>query len=65
MTNTHIALEYARGVAFQPVKGGRPSATKVVIVVTDGNSTNERRSEVKKIHPPSRSLRHTVVIAFL
>ncbi|XP_072108597.1 integrin alpha-2-like isoform X1 [Mobula birostris] len=37
-TNTAGGIEYARKYAFSPENGGRPSATKVMVVVTDGES---------------------------
>ncbi|XP_067289471.1 integrin alpha-2 [Pseudorasbora parva] len=37
-TNTFAALENARQTAFLPENGGRPGATKVLVVVTDGES---------------------------
>ncbi|XP_078252858.1 integrin alpha-2 isoform X2 [Rhinoraja longicauda] len=37
-TNTAGGIDYARKNAFSPQNGGRPSATKVMVVVTDGES---------------------------
>uniref|UniRef100_A0A8D0GKX2 Integrin alpha-2 n=1 Tax=Sphenodon punctatus TaxID=8508 RepID=A0A8D0GKX2_SPHPU len=37
-TNTFAAIDYARRFAFSPQSGGRPTATKVMVVVTDGES---------------------------
>ncbi|XP_062870087.1 integrin alpha-2 [Trichomycterus rosablanca] len=37
-TNTFTAIEYARANAFLPQNGGRPGASKVMVVVTDGES---------------------------
>nr|XP_008101009.1 PREDICTED: integrin alpha-2 [Anolis carolinensis] len=37
-TNTFRAIEYARRYAFSKESGGRPSASKVMVVVTDGES---------------------------
>ncbi|KAM6984667.1 integrin alpha-2 [Aplochiton taeniatus] len=37
-TNTFHAIEFARANAFLPKNGGRPGATKVMVVVTDGES---------------------------
>lgn len=38
LTNTFKAIEFARKKAFLPASGGRPGATKVMVVVTDGES---------------------------
>ncbi|XP_004608580.2 integrin alpha-2, partial [Sorex araneus] len=38
LTNTFRAIEYAREYAYSAEFGGRPSATKVMVVVTDGES---------------------------
>ncbi|XP_006889660.1 PREDICTED: integrin alpha-2 [Elephantulus edwardii] len=38
LTNTFKAIQYAREVAFKAAAGGRPGATKVMVVVTDGES---------------------------
>ncbi|XP_053542639.1 integrin alpha-2 isoform X2 [Ictalurus punctatus] len=46
-TNTFRAIEYARVNAFLPANGGRPGASKVMVVVTDGEShDNSRRNTV-------------------
>ncbi|KAH0627930.1 hypothetical protein JD844_008514, partial [Phrynosoma platyrhinos] len=37
-TNTFAAIDYARRFAFSKESGGRPSASKVMVVVTDGES---------------------------
>ncbi|XP_042307701.1 integrin alpha-2 isoform X2 [Sceloporus undulatus] len=37
-TNTFEAIDYARRYAFLKESGGRPSASKVMVVVTDGES---------------------------
>nr|XP_034956458.1 integrin alpha-2 [Zootoca vivipara] len=37
-TNTFSAIEYARRNAFSKEAGGRPAASKVMVVVTDGES---------------------------
>nr|XP_033787403.1 integrin alpha-2 isoform X2 [Geotrypetes seraphini] len=37
-TNTFKAIDYTRAYAFSPQYGGRPQATKVMVVVTDGES---------------------------
>ncbi|XP_049625013.1 integrin alpha-2 [Suncus etruscus] len=37
-TNTFKAIQYAKDYAFSPAVGGRPTATKVMVVVTDGES---------------------------
>ncbi|XP_067841746.1 integrin alpha-2-like isoform X2 [Heptranchias perlo] len=37
-TNTAGGIDYARKYAFSPQNGGRPAATKVMVVVTDGES---------------------------
>ncbi|XP_059395525.1 integrin alpha-2 isoform X1 [Carassius carassius] len=39
-TNTFEALDKARQTAFLPENGGRPGATKVLVVVTDGESAD-------------------------
>ncbi|KAK7126051.1 hypothetical protein R3I93_021437 [Phoxinus phoxinus] len=39
-TNTFAALDDARKNAFLPENGGRPGATKVLVVVTDGESAD-------------------------
>ncbi|XDV53922.1 hypothetical protein PO909_022317 [Leuciscus waleckii] len=39
-TNTFAALDNARQIAFLPENGGRPGATKVLVVVTDGESAD-------------------------
>ncbi|XP_074851682.1 integrin alpha-2 [Carettochelys insculpta] len=38
LTNTFQAINYARAHAFSTESGGRPTATKVMVVVTDGES---------------------------
>ncbi|KYO29094.1 hypothetical protein Y1Q_0009894 [Alligator mississippiensis] len=38
LTNTFKAIDYARRHAFSPESGGRQAATKVMVVVTDGES---------------------------
>uniref|UniRef100_A0A8C8R7V2 Integrin alpha-2 n=1 Tax=Pelusios castaneus TaxID=367368 RepID=A0A8C8R7V2_9SAUR len=38
LTNTFRAIDYARSHAFSTESGGRPTATKVMVVVTDGES---------------------------
>ncbi|XP_026075198.1 integrin alpha-2-like [Carassius auratus] len=40
VTNTFAALDNVRQTAFLPEKGGRPGATKVLVVVTDGESAD-------------------------
>ncbi|KAM5264395.1 integrin alpha-2 [Ctenodactylus gundi] len=37
-TNTFKAIQFARNFAFSAASGGRPGATKVMVVVTDGES---------------------------
>mgnify|MGYP003689080353 CR=1 FL=1 len=37
-TYTDEALQYARTYAFQSSHGGRPNASRIVIVMTDGQS---------------------------
>uniref|UniRef100_K1PKC1 Collagen alpha-6(VI) chain n=1 Tax=Magallana gigas TaxID=29159 RepID=K1PKC1_MAGGI len=39
-TYTDKALSYAQTVSFQPQHGGRPDAEKIVIVLTDGQSSS-------------------------
>ncbi|XP_057176989.1 integrin alpha-2 [Triplophysa rosa] len=50
LTNTFQAIDFARNNAFLPQNGGRPGATKVMVVVTDGESSD-------------RNLRDTVIQA--
>ncbi|XP_052015754.1 integrin alpha-2 [Apodemus sylvaticus] len=38
LTNTFNAIQFARNFAYLPESGGRPGATKVMVVVTDGES---------------------------
>ncbi|KAI4561304.1 hypothetical protein MJG53_012366 [Ovis ammon polii x Ovis aries] len=38
LTNTFKAIQYARDTAYSMAAGGRPGATKVMVVVTDGES---------------------------
>ncbi|XP_066233945.1 integrin alpha-2 isoform X1 [Saccopteryx leptura] len=38
LTNTFKAIKYARDFAYATAAGGRPGATKVMVVVTDGES---------------------------
>ncbi|XP_023564722.1 integrin alpha-2 [Octodon degus] len=38
LTNTFKAIQYARTFAYSAASGGRPGATKVMVVVTDGES---------------------------
>ncbi|XP_043344474.1 integrin alpha-2 [Cervus canadensis] len=38
LTNTFKAIQYARDTAYSTAAGGRPGATKVMVVVTDGES---------------------------
>uniref|UniRef100_A0AAQ5YAM1 VWFA domain-containing protein n=1 Tax=Amphiprion ocellaris TaxID=80972 RepID=A0AAQ5YAM1_AMPOC len=40
-TNTFHAIQYARFWGFNPNHGGRPTAAKVLVVVTDGESHDE------------------------
>ncbi|XP_078075577.1 integrin alpha-2 [Mustelus asterias] len=42
-TNTADAIDFARKNAFLPENGGRPKATKVMVVVTDGESHDKDR----------------------
>ncbi|XP_048029689.1 integrin alpha-2 [Megalobrama amblycephala] len=44
-TNTFAALDNARQTAFLPENGGRPGATKVLVVVTDGESSDGHRGQ--------------------
>lgn len=39
-TNTSYALQFVRENSFLPKNGGRQNATKIVIVITDGASSN-------------------------
>ncbi|KAJ8286950.1 hypothetical protein GJAV_G00045240 [Gymnothorax javanicus] len=49
-TNTFQAIEYAREKAFLPENGGRSGASKVMVVVTDGEShdRNDGPAVIKK-----------------
>ncbi|KAM9695882.1 integrin alpha-2 [Trichechus inunguis] len=47
LTNTFKAIQYARDFAYSAAAGGRPSATKVMVVVTDGESHDG--SELKAV----------------
>ncbi|KAJ8261292.1 hypothetical protein COCON_G00170150 [Conger conger] len=49
-TNTFRAIEFAREQAFLPQNGGRPGASKVMVVVTDGESHDKsmRDSVIRK-----------------
>ncbi|KAJ8339268.1 hypothetical protein SKAU_G00360540 [Synaphobranchus kaupii] len=49
-TNTFHAIEFAREQAFLPKNGGRPGASKVMVVVTDGESHDKsmRNDVIKK-----------------
>ncbi|XP_077608627.1 integrin alpha-2 [Crocuta crocuta] len=38
LTNTFKAIQYAKDFAYKAAAGGRPGATKVMVVVTDGES---------------------------
>ncbi|ROL46699.1 Integrin alpha-2, partial [Anabarilius grahami] len=44
-TNTFAALDNARQTAFLQENGGRPGATKVLVVVTDGESSDGHRGQ--------------------
>ncbi|XP_026863978.2 integrin alpha-2 [Electrophorus electricus] len=44
VTNTFAAIDAARKSAFLPEHGGRPGATKVMVVVTDGESADAHLS---------------------
>ncbi|XP_076875312.1 integrin alpha-2 [Brachyhypopomus gauderio] len=44
VTNTFAAIDAARISAFLPKNGGRPGATKVMVVVTDGESADAHLS---------------------
>lgn len=44
-TNTHLALDFVRQNSFLPVNGGRPDAEKIVIVLTDGQSTSPAKTK--------------------
>uniref|UniRef100_A0AAR2JQ60 VWFA domain-containing protein n=1 Tax=Pygocentrus nattereri TaxID=42514 RepID=A0AAR2JQ60_PYGNA len=45
VTNTFAAIDSARMQAFLPGNGGRPDATKVMVVVTDGESADGYKSK--------------------
>ncbi|KAL7846953.1 hypothetical protein SRHO_G00219330 [Serrasalmus rhombeus] len=45
VTNTFAAIDSARMQAFLPGNGGRPDATKVMVVVTDGESADGQKSK--------------------
>ncbi|XP_059400200.1 integrin alpha-2-like [Carassius carassius] len=45
VTNTFAALDNVRQTAFLPEKGGRPNATKVLVVVTDGESADGHKGQ--------------------
>ncbi|XP_076097610.1 collagen alpha-5(VI) chain-like isoform X1 [Mytilus galloprovincialis] len=45
ITNTHLALDFVRQNSFLPSNGGRPDAEKVVIVLTDGQSTDPAKTK--------------------
>lgn len=40
LTYTNEALQYARQTGFLPSHGGRPNATHIVVVMTDGQSVS-------------------------
>ncbi|XP_016413141.1 integrin alpha-2-like [Sinocyclocheilus rhinocerous] len=44
-TNTFEALDNVRQTAFLPENGGRPGATKVLVVVTDGESADGSKGQ--------------------
>lgn len=44
-TNTHLALDFVRQNSFLPINGGRPDAEKIVIVLTDGQSTDPAKTQ--------------------
>ncbi|XP_043106110.1 integrin alpha-2 isoform X2 [Puntigrus tetrazona] len=44
-TNTFEALDNVRQTAFLPENGGRPDATKVLVVVTDGESADGHKGQ--------------------
>lgn len=44
-TNTFKALDNVRQTAFLPENGGRPGATKVLVVVTDGESADGHKGQ--------------------
>ena len=45
-TNTGDALAYVRQVLLQPAAGDRPQVPNVVVVLTDGGSTNKLTTQV-------------------
>uniref|UniRef100_A0A8C1HJA3 Integrin subunit alpha 2 n=1 Tax=Cyprinus carpio carpio TaxID=630221 RepID=A0A8C1HJA3_CYPCA len=45
VTNTFAALDNVRQKAFLPENGGRPGATKVLVVVTDGESADGHKGQ--------------------
>ncbi|XP_033736270.1 collagen alpha-6(VI) chain-like isoform X1 [Pecten maximus] len=51
-TYTNLALAHVRNESFSAVNGGRPDAAKVVIVLTDGQSTSGQATinEANKLH---------------
>ncbi|XP_046550552.1 uncharacterized protein LOC124260317 [Haliotis rubra] len=51
-TNTASALTFVRENSFLPINGGRPGATQVLIVITDGQSANRANtaSEANLLH---------------
>jgi collagen type VI alpha len=46
ITNTHLALDFVRQNSFLSVNGGRPDAEQIVIVLTDGQSTDPAKTKV-------------------
>lgn len=51
-THTDLALKYARSQAFSSSNGGRSGALKIVVVMTDGQSTSptETATEANLLH---------------
>jgi len=45
-TNTHLALRYAREILFTSAAGDRSNVPNVVVVLTDGQSTDEEATLV-------------------
>jgi hypothetical protein len=44
-TNTFLALELVSSLVLTPEMGARPEVARVVIVVTDGKSSDEARTK--------------------
>lgn len=51
-TNTSFGIQFVRENSFEPQNGGRQNATRIVIVITDGQSADQAatKHEAQLLH---------------